>query len=117
MTALPRTADAIERACRATRQFSGPGPYNECVTRKVRELERSPLPDLSALSSFDRKAIKRVCWVDVQFNGPGAYNTCLARKRVELERNSPHDLSSFFWSLLRNGLAANLHSSKMAVHV
>jgi hypothetical protein len=79
---------SIESACGFDRRVNGPGAYNRCVSTKLKELSRAPIPDTTALSPAERESIESACGFDRRVNGPGAYNRCVAMQlRVQGKPN------------------------------
>lgn len=92
----PAEQAAMERACDATRQISGPSAYSNCLSREMASLRSSGgRPDLSSATGSERSAIERSCDATRQISGPGAYYACLNRELSSLRSSGGRpDLSA-----------------------
>ena len=78
--------EGMERACRATREVSGPGAYENCLQRQLQSLNQSGgQPSLNHVTSAEREGIERACRATREVSGPGAYYNCLQRQLEKLQ--------------------------------
>jgi len=78
--------NSIESAC-SYMASSGPGAFNKCMQKKIKELQQYSNVNFSRVSNSERNSIESACSY-MASSGPGAFNKCMQKKIKELQQYS-----------------------------